>query len=232
MADPITVVRGAMYADLEQVNTISRNIANVSNPGFKALMVSEYNDDVTASSGSAGFATLHGIDQRAGSITATGTDSDVAIVGKGYFLLINEQGSFLTRNGKLARGADGLLVSTLNNAAVQGTKGSIELASDDYRIEKDGTVLVDGLVIDQIRLVEPQGSFTHLDAGLFAVEATTTAAIGDYKLLQGYIEMSNVDVGQEMLGLMEAQRHFQMTQKYLLEHDALTKSTIANLGKP
>lgn len=232
MADPITVVRGAMYADLEQVNTISRNIANVSNPGFKALMVSEYNDNATASSESAGFVTVHGVDQSAGSIAATGNDSDVAIVGKGYFLLSNEQGYFLTRNGKLARSTDGFLVSTLNNAAVQGIHGAIELASDDYRIEEDGSVLVDGLVIDQIRLVEPQGSFIHLDAGLFTAEVTKTAAAGDYKLLQGYIEMANVDVGQEMLSLMEAQRHFQMTQKYLLEHDALTKSTIANLGKP
>lgn len=232
MADPVAVVRGAMYADLEQVNTISRNLANVSTPGFKALMVGEYSDAEPVDSAARGFATLHSVDQRAGSITATGTDSDVAIVGNGYFLLVNEQGSFLTRNGKLARSADGFLVSTINGAAVQGSNGPIEIPSDNYRIDTDGSVRVDDVVVGQIRLVEPQGSFVHLDAGLFAVDGTKALTATDYKLLQGYIEAANVDVGQEMLGLMEAQRHFQMTQKYLLEHDSLTKSTIANLGKP
>nr|WP_254388716.1 flagellar basal body rod C-terminal domain-containing protein [Vibrio cholerae] len=51
------------------------------------------------------------------------------------------------------------------------------------------------------------------------------------KVLQGYLEQSNVDPSTEIIDLMNAKRHIQTMQKSLAAYDQVIKKAISELGK-
>jgi flagellar basal body rod protein FlgG len=50
------------------------------------------------------------------------------------------------------------------------------------------------------------------------------------RILQGYVEKSNVNVVREMVKLIEAQRHYDATSKAIVVHDELLNKVINNVG--
>ncbi len=101
------------------LDTISNNIANMNTPGFRG-------NDVfyrALSSGGNGVgAMIGGTNMRLqpGDIRQTGSTTDLAISGQGYFVLKGENGNFYTRAGSFQFNDDGLLVDINTGFRVQG----------------------------------------------------------------------------------------------------------------
>ena len=51
------------------------------------------------------------------------------------------------------------------------------------------------------------------------------------RLQQGYLESSNVNIVTEMMGLVEANRHFGLGQKLVTVHDQLLQKASNDLGR-
>jgi flagellar hook protein FlgE len=109
------------------ISVIGDNIANSNTPGFKSKRA-EFGDLLAQSlTSSGGFSQLGSGSTLSrvrpnfaqGTFENTGRGTDLAIEGRGFFVVQNAQGRFYTRNGIFSFDSDGFLVNT-QNQRVQG----------------------------------------------------------------------------------------------------------------
>jgi flagellar basal-body rod protein FlgG len=162
-----------------------------------------------------------------GSLSDTGNALDLALNGDGFLQVKRPDGSIAyTRDGTLTQNADGLVVT--QSGLVLEPEIAIPPESVVIQIGQDGRVMVklqgepDLFEIGQIELAR----FTN-PAGLSPVggnlyeqsENSGEPYIGSPgqdglgTLMQGFVEASNVDVVQEMVNLITAQRAYEINSK-------------------
>ena len=221
-----------LMAQQQRLDAIANDIANVSTPGYKSLRVG-FRDLVYqqagmgagagVNTGSGAAATVIGRSFQGGAMRQTDRLLDVAISGDGFIQVRRADGSpALTRDGSLQVGADGRLRTStgeLLDPPVQIPEG----ADGDVAIGPDGTVTVGGAAAGQITLVRVPATNGLLSAGgnLFLPTAASGApvAAGDAALQQGFLEGSNVDLGEAMVNMMDAQRGFQLASRAIQVQD-------------
>jgi flagellar basal-body rod protein FlgG len=168
-----------------------------------------------------------------GSLVVTNNPLDVAIEGNGFFVVQQADGTpAYTRAGNLQTNAQGQIVTTEGHAI----EPSITIPPDatSVTIGADGTVsaTIHGQTtpsqvgqITTASFVNPAG-LSALGHNLF----TQTPASGDAQigvpgtegrgsLLQGSTESANVDVVEEMIGLIGAQRSYEINSKVITAAD-------------
>jgi len=178
------------------------------------------------------------VDTRQGEIEHTGNALDVAIEGDGYFAVSTKQGeSRLTRNGQFVVNKDGKLVlANGEGQSVLDPKGQpIRLLPNlPVTIGQDGTISVTTAgsatpttagSIQLVNFVNPAG-LQALGENLFQETAASgtpnegkagDGAFGKFK--QGALEGSNVQVVEEMVDMIAAQRTYEMNTKVLSAAD-------------
>jgi flagellar basal-body rod protein FlgG len=170
-----------------------------------------------------------------GNITESGNALDFAIEGQGFFQVQMPDGTFAyTRDGSFKVNPNGYLV---NNS---GLKIYPEISLPDnvgsINVSQDGviSVLVSGSSeaeeIGQIELVNfmnPAGLvakggnlFVHSESSGEPVYANPGEE-GMGLLIQSYLEKSNVDVAQEMINLIVAQRSYEINSKAIKTADEI-----------
>jgi len=172
-----------------------------------------------------------------GSFQQTSNPLDVAIQGRGFFQVLMPNGELgYTRSGSFSRDAQGRLVTASGNAV----QPAITLPADTININigQDGTVSVEqpgslSSVVGQIELVDfsnPAG-LSHLGSSMFqATNASgqpltgTPGANGFGGLGQGMLEMSNVNMVEEMVNLIAAQRAYEMNSKSVQAADEMLQT--------
>lgn len=167
-----------------------------------------------------------------GEFQKTGNEFDLAIDGEGFFKLNTPMGIRYTRAGNFK--LDPLKTLTNNDGfPVIGKNGVIKVEGGKIIVETDGTVKVDGNIIDKIDLV----SFKDLKAikkegnNLFSVENQEERVVEEPKILQGFLESSNVNPIEEMIELMEAFRTFESCMKVIQSQDEMDSKAVNELGR-
>jgi flagellar basal-body rod protein FlgG len=230
-----------MAAQQQRLDSIANDVANVSTSGYKRLRVA-FRDlvyqpepygaaDGNVQAGAGAAATVVGRTFAAGQLQPTGEPLDVAVLGDGFLQVrLPQGGTALTRDGHLrvdAQGRLGLNTGELLDPPVSLPAGA---TSADVRIAPDGTVTANGATAGRIALVTVQAP--HALAALGDNRFAPTAASGRplaaraARLEQGALEMSNVDLGDAMVGMIDAQRSYSMASKALQMQDQLLQ--IAN----
>jgi flagellar hook protein FlgE len=200
-------------------------------------------------------ATVEAIQQNfaLGPIEQTGSALDVAINGDGFFATANAATgqTYYTRNGSFAMDGAGFIHDGSDNrlqvfptdatgTVTSATPTSAQVAG--VSVSGNGNVTAsysDGsnTVIGKIALASftaPQGlkqvgSSNWVANGLSGAASYGQAGNGQYgELLSGALERSNVDIAEELVGLITAQRNFQANAKAI---DTATQisQTIINL---
>jgi flagellar basal-body rod protein FlgF len=220
MESSISLALAAQVALRRRMDIVANNLANTSTAGFK--LEAQIVQPTQASKGTEVIYPLDRgsyTDRRPGPVTLTGNPLDVAVVGDEMLAVQSPDGLRYTRDGRLARSADGTLVglSGLPIAAVGG--GTIEIPEQarSITIAGDGTVSADGEEVGQIGLFSlPMGAGLRRDAdGLFTADGALPATEGEGRLQQGAIEQSNVQPVQEIVDMMELQRGYERVQRLL-----------------
>lgn len=236
-----TAATGMMAQQLN-VDTIANNLANVNTTGFKRSKI-EFQDllyQTVRRSGISGaqapvelqigygvrpVATQRIFSQ--GDITQTSNALDLSIEGDGFFQIMRPDGTVCyTRDGTFKLSADGEIV-TSDGFALEPELSLPENATDIH-ITRNGvlSVLIAGETesqeIGQIELakfINPAG-LSALGRNLFAAtEASGDAMVGvpgteGFGMLsQGYLELSNVEVVEEMVNMIIAQRAYEINAK-------------------
>ncbi|MDX8390312.1 MAG: flagellar basal-body rod protein FlgG [Mariprofundaceae bacterium] len=172
-----------------------------------------------------------------GSFQQTENPLDLAIEGRGFFQVLLPDGEVsFSRAGAFSIDAQGQVVTHDGNIVQPG----ITIPGDALSIfvGADGTVSVAQpgavtTVVGQLELVDfsnPAG-LTHLGRSLYQVSNASgqpTAGIpgsnGLGTLAQGTLEMSNVNVVEEMVNLIAGQRAYEMNSKSLQAADEMLQT--------
>ena len=247
MTDAIEMLGDSMRADAEALRVTSQNIANVQTPGYRSeVSVLEFESMARTAALQPGHAS-HGAqasidlaapnvrvanDFRTGSLQQTDAPWNVALQGDGYFVLSTPSGELVTRRGDFALDSTGKLVSQ-DGFAVLGDGGEIKPPDGAPIIDSDGTIRVNGQMVDRLRrvTVDPTTLVSSGDSN-FAPSASSSVTEGGVSTVkQGFIETSNVTPTDQLLRLMETMRHFDMTQQFVRGASDMLNNAITTLGR-
>jgi len=238
-----------MAAQKLTIDVIANNLANVNTTGFKKsrsdfedLMYQTIRQAGSITSAGGQVATgIHvgmgampvGVQKvfMQGDFTETKNELDLAIEGKGFFKVISNEEELYSRAGNFKLDADRNIV-TANGDKLE-PEMTIPENTVSITIDGNGTVTV----------FDPEGTGTSLGAielysfpnpaGLFSqghnlYRATdgsgeavsgTPGSDGMGTLVQGFVEVSNVDVVKEMVAMIMAQRAYEINSKAIKTAD-------------
>jgi flagellar basal body rod protein FlgG len=206
-----------MLATSHQQDVAAQNLAHASKPGYRR--------EVLRFEAGGGAEDLVGprvsvhADQSPGGFEHTGNPLDVAISGSGLFVVDGPGGPMYSRCGVFQLNGEGQLV-TPEGLVVQGIAGPITLPAGAKAVEivNDGSVMADGLKVDQLRVVE----FADLaklqrvsGTGFAAPKGVEPISVDQPDLRPGTREMSNTTAVQEMVQMTTGLRQFEATQRAL-----------------
>ena len=166
-----------------------------------------------------------------GTLTQTNGSFDFAIEGDGFFLIETPAGERLTRAGSFTPNANGDLV-TPDGHPVLGAGGAPVFVPSGTQIAvaADGTLSADGQPLGQIGIYLPsdQLDMQRQDGVMFETTGGVEPA-DDARLLQGFLEGSNVNPMLQITRMVEVQRAYEMGQSFLQAEDERVRMAIKTL---
>lgn len=244
MNGALYVGKTGMDSISKQMNELANNIANSQTPGFKtsrvnfATLMSQNIRETSSVEGG----TPTGLQLGTG-VKVTGTQKnfetgapintdgelDIMITGEGFVPVQRETGeTYYTRAGNFTRDRDGMVVTQGNLQVGDG----IMIPEDTraIRIDRNGEVniLQDGDAefqnigqLEVVRFINPAG-LREIGDNMYEVTETSgdpmygiAGEFGFGEILQGYVEGSNVNMGEQLVQLIETQNAYEMNSKVI-----------------
>jgi flagellar basal-body rod protein FlgG len=151
-----------------------------------------------------------------GTLRETGNRLDFALEGKGLFVVASPEGERYTRQGTFSLNTEGVLV-TQNGLSVQGEQGPIHVSANGFEVDATGRVLVDGRVVDRLKIVEvpPAGALEKVGDTLFRLVNPNTPMQGatGVAVRQGSVELSNSQLVRLLGGVIQTSRAYEAYQR-------------------
>ncbi len=249
-----------MEAQQLNLNTIANNLANVNTPGFKRskiefqdLLYQKPRSSGTDSGGGnlvpTGVEVGNGTRVAAtskeftqGQLTQTGSKLDLAIQGDGFFEVQKPDGTVaFTRDGSFKLNAQGQVV-TIDGLPVLSGFQTIPTGASAINIAEDGQVTVQSpsgnttFRLSLSRFANPAG-LRSLGSNLYEETAASgtpeqgqPSENGFGHTIQGYVEASNVNIVEEMVALITAQRAYEVNSKSIQASDEMLQN-VANMKR-
>ncbi len=249
-----------MEAQQLNLNTIANNLANVNTPGFKRSKIEFqdllYQKPRAAGADSGGGNIIPtGIEVgngtrvsstskvfTQGQLTNSGEKLDVALQGDGFFEVQRPDGTIAyTRDGSFKTNATGQVVTSDGMPVLSGFQ-PIPSGATSVAISTDGTVTVQTpsgnttFRLTLTRFSNPAG-LRSLGGNLYeetaasgAPETGNPGEQGFGQTMQGYVENSNVNIVEEMVNLIVAQRAYEVNSKSIQASDEMLQN-VANLKR-
>ncbi|HZL42023.1 MAG TPA: flagellar basal-body rod protein FlgG [Verrucomicrobiae bacterium] len=240
-----------MESQQMNLDVISNNLANVNTTGFKKSKVEfqELLYQTTRAAGAdqgSGNQLPTGIQVGQGSrpvatariftngdLTQTGESLDVAVQGDGFFEVQMPDGTLAyTRDGAFKTSSDGRIV-TSDGLPLQAGFQPVPAGTTNVTIGSNGNVTYTGATgsttfqVQLVRFNNPAG-LDSLGSNLYretsasgAPQLGTPGQNGFGSLNQGYLELSNVKVVEEMVNLILAQRAYEVNSKAVQSADEM-----------
>ncbi len=245
-----------MVAMQTHIDTLSNNLANVNTTGFKKsraefedLMYQTL--EIAGTQNQAGGripvgmqigmgvrpVTVHKFFSQ-GDFKNTGNPLDMAIEGDGFFKVLMNGDEVYTRAGSFKLDNDGKVVTAGGHAlqpefTVPAETVSIVITETGNMaaLDKDGTALAES-DIELYRFQNPPGLIAAGRNFYRESEASGSAVAGtpgteNYgTIAQGFLEGSNVEMVDEMVGLIVGQRAFEINSKAITTSDGMLQTAI------
>lgn len=181
-----------------------------------------------------------------GALQNTGRSLDIAIQGNGFFGLLDPHGDSneikFTRDGAFYIDKEGYLVNSAGLRLVNTSGNEIEIelvdgqSLEDISINKLGKIYLSGVDLnEQIGLFYFQNvnGLTRIGNNLFLENDTTgdrqegEPGSDNFGIIRaGFLEMSNIDVVEELAALISTQRGYQMNAKVFVTADEVLQDII------
>lgn len=182
-----------------------------------------------------------------GSFQSSESDTDFAINGKGFFAVRsdNNDQTYYTRNGNFylnTNDSGGLTLCTSDGYAVLDSKGKAitfnkKYAASKLSVSEDGQFFYPdennnpqplGIYIGLWQFNNPTGLekigssfFVESPASGQVINEAKSTTVEKSSLVQGYLEASNVQVVDEMVNMIIAQRAYEMNSKAITTSDEM-----------
>lgn len=181
-------------------------------------------------------------DYKQGSLRQTNNQFDLALEGKGFFVVETEKGNRYTRDGSFLIDKGHYLV-TKDGHKVLGEKGYIQIQKNNFMISEEGDIVINSSLqdnpvvsdvqndwqnatpIDRIKIVnfrelrelKKEGNSFYRDT-LFSGAPETPSELP--KVRQGFLETANTNIVEEMVQMIEVQRAYEANSKSVQSHDS------------
>ena len=245
-----------MLNQQKRLDTITNNMANASTTGYKregatarsfdeymTIKVNDLTEGVlTRNVGQMSLGVKIGenyTDWNQGSFKNTENTYDVALDGKGFFNVMyeNKQGevsTMYTRDGEFTTDANGEL-RTKDGDYILGEGGIITIptTATDVVIDETGNIFADGEFIDKLQITdfEDYNYLKKYGENLITTVDGATETESTAKVTQGYLEMSNINVVNEMVEMITITRAYEASQKVIQTADSMTDKAVNEVGK-
>ncbi|MCX6945750.1 MAG: flagellar basal-body rod protein FlgG [Verrucomicrobiota bacterium] len=177
-----------------------------------------------------------------GQLTSTGEKLDLAIQGDGFFEVQRPDGTLgYTRDGSFKLNAQGQVV-TVDGLPVMSSFQSIPAGATAVTISENGQVTVQSAGGTQsfrltlTRFANPSGlrslggNLYEETGGSGTPEIGQASEQGFGSIIQGYKEASNVNIVEEMVNLIVAQRAYEINSKSIQTSDEMLQN-VANMKR-
>ncbi|MCF6273341.1 MAG: flagellar hook-basal body complex protein [Rhodobacteraceae bacterium] len=223
----------------KEMQVVANNVANISTTGFRreGVVFTEMIQALPNEGGGVAMAAARArfSDPTQGSVRQTGNPMDLAIQGRGYFMVETPEGNRLTRAGAFALNTEGEMVNPDGLRLLDAGGAPIFIPPDAaaVTIAQDGTVSAGGNPLAQVGIynVADDTGLTRQYGTLFDPGDQEPLAAVDPVVLQGFIEGSNVNPVTEMARMIEVQRTYEMGMKFLENEDNRIRNVTRTLGQ-
>lgn len=188
-------------------------------------------------------------DYSQGSFKITDEPSNLAIGGDGFYAIAytDKQGNTsikYTRDGEFTVDSDGYFRTGNGdylldmNGATSGTISEANYVRVDplqsYTVDPEGRIWQNNQAVDQVGVVSVNDTdyLAHYGENLYdLVNGGTVARSQDYRIEQGALEMSNVNVVDEMVSMITIQRAYEAGQKMIQAEDETLEQAASSVGR-
>ncbi len=244
-----------MINEQHRMDVLTNNLANASTVGYKKEgATSQAYDEVLAlkikdTTDASKVRPLGGIslgvkigenytDYSQGSLRETNNNYDMALAGTGFFTIefTNKAGQTstkYTRDGSFTLNKDGYLV-TQDGDYVLGKNGRIRLDTlQNSVIDKQGNIYQNNQLVATLDITDFE-DYNYLEKYGENYYQPVNGAVevdGDYQIIAGYLEMSNIKVVSEMVEMISVSRAYETNQKLIQTYDSTLEIAANQIGK-
>lgn len=251
------VAHTGLRNEQNRMDILTNNLANASTVGYKKEgSTSQAFSDVLAvklKDASVGVGNVNRIgsnrlgvkigenynDFSQGSFRITDNPYDLALSGDGFFALeytnsAGETATRYTRAGDFTLTMEGYLVNNDGAYVLDENNQRIQLSTlTDTRIDNQGRIFQNDTEIAKLQIADFD-NYDYLkkigETFFQPVEGATMKA-GTAQVTQGALEMSNIQVVNEMVNLISITRAYETNQKIMQTYDESLGITVGQLGK-
>jgi len=242
-----------MTTQMNRMDVLANNIANVDTTGFKrdTVVTRSFSDELMARindrtdiAGARVIGTIRpGVfiddiftDFTSGSMQMTYGTFDLALTDRGFFVVEDferngDRVERFTRDGAFTLNSDGVLV-TKDGFRILGERGEITVPPGEVVISDRGEILVNGEYIDTIRVVNFEDLHTLRNHGHNLFNSTDRSVITAYDglVMQGTLERSNVNPVREMVEMITVTRAYEANQRMVTIHDNILGRAVNDIA--
>ena len=233
-----------------RLDVVTNNLANATTTGYKkegttsqsfdSLMAIKINDptngNINQNIGPISLGVKIGENYRdysQGSFKNTSGSYDFALSGNGLFSIsftnkTGQESTMYTRDGSFQMAQDGSLV-TKDGDFVLGQDGPIVLPTNaTISVDETGGIYADGQYIDQFAITdfEDNNYLEQYGENMYKAVDGATKKDSTATVMQGYLEMSNVNVVSEMVQMITISRSFESNQKVMNSIDETLQKAV------
>jgi len=232
------------------METITNNITNAETTAYKKefnvahsfdeVMTRRINDTSSASMNRHFVGPLNlgtQVDQlytnfEQGSLEVTDRPTDLALIGDAFFVVMTADGERYTKTGHFYLNDGGFLVDGEGNPLL-GNNGPIYVGGLNFAVDSGGNVFTEQGYADTIRVVSFADNETLRKQGsnLFFATVPPLAEANPYAIQQGFLEMSNVDIGREMVDMLAMYRAYETNQRMITMIDETVGRAVNDIGR-
>ncbi len=221
-----------------EMAVVANNIANISTTGFRSegLIFAEHIAATGRNEPSLSMGTAIGrsISAQQGALEQTGGTFDFAVEGEGFFMVENAAGQALTRAGAFIRNDFGELVTPEGARLLDAGGAPIFVPPDagGVALAPDGTISADGqpltvvglyMPIDPLELSRQSGTAFTAESGYVPAE--------NARVVQGFLERSNVNAVAQISRMIEVQRAYELGQSFMESEDSRIRDFLRTAGQ-
>lgn len=239
-----------MLAQRARMNVLTNNITNIDTTGYKKdtiisrsfadLLIKNLNDPYLLKKSAFIGPQNTGIHVDVistlfsqGDLEETRRSTDLALEGQGFFTIQTPEGNRYTRDGSFSIGYDGCLI-TGDGYYVSGRNGRIYVGDESFVVDTLGNVTVNGQTVDSLSIVtfddlsglRKTGGNLYLNYANQPVRQAENA-----KVMQGYLEGSNVNMADEVISMVEINRAYELNQRVLRIIDESLAKSVNEVGR-
>jgi flagellar hook protein FlgE len=237
-----------------KLDVIGNNIANVNTVGYKKgrvvfedLFSQTVNNSTAPNTNGGGTNPLQvglgtkvaSIDNlfTAGSPTMTNNPNDLYIDGNGFFQVQKNGATYLTRAGSFNMDTNRQLVNPDGAVLLDNSGAPITLPAGSVSFSVDTTGKVTGLdtggnavgtpITIGLVTVNNPGGLNKVGGSLYSTTTNSgPTTVSNSQIISGSLEMSNVDLSEELTDMITAQRGFQANAKIITVSDSVLEELV------